>query len=79
MLSLFKLTRGVCSNRDNFFHIFSCFVALRCPRLRHLRRVEHIFNENAVARGGIVDENVGDRPDKLTVLDDGGAAHECGQ
>ena len=31
----------MCSNRDNFFHIFSCFVALRCPCLGHLRRPCH--------------------------------------
>ena len=28
LLSLSDSTRMVCSNRDNFFHIFSCFVAL---------------------------------------------------
>ena len=28
LLSLLYHTPGVCSNRDNFFHIFSCFVAL---------------------------------------------------
>ena len=40
---------------------------------RHLRRVEHIFNENAVSRGGIVDEDVRHRSDQLAVLDDGAA------
>ena len=42
---------------------------------RHLRGVQHILNENAVPRGGIVDHNVRDRTYKLAVLDDGGARH----
>ena len=41
------------------------------PRLGHLRRIQHIFDEDAVARGGIVNEHVGDRADELAVLDDG--------
>ena len=52
---------------------------LRCPRHRNLRRGQHIFNENSVARGGIVDEDVGDSSYELAVLDDGRAAHECVQ
>ena len=54
---------------------------LRLRRLRHghLCCIEHILNENSVARGGIVDENVGDSSDKLAVLNDGRAGHECGQ
>ena len=44
-------------------------------RLRHgnICGVEHIFNENAVARGGGVDEHVRNRADELAVLNDGGA------
>ena len=38
---------------------------------------EHIFDKDAVAAGGIAHENVGHRADELSVLDDGGAAHEC--
>ena len=45
----------------------------------HLCRVQHIFNENTVARGGVVDEHVGDRSDELAVLNDGAAGHECVQ
>ena len=41
--------------------------------------VQHIFGENAVARGGFVDEHMRYRSDELAVLDDGGARHECGQ
>ena len=44
-------------------------------RHRHLRGVEHVFNENPVPRCRIVDENVGDGTDELAVLNDGGAAH----
>lgn len=40
---------------------------------------EHIFDENAVAAGGVADEDVGDGADDLSVLNDRGAAHECGQ
>ena len=54
---------------------------LRLRRLRHghLSGVQHIFNENAVARGGIVDKNVGHRAHQLAVLDNRAAAHECVQ
>ena len=41
--------------------------------------IQHIFNENTVSRGGIVDENVSDRADELSVPDDGAATHECVQ
>ena len=34
---------------------------------------EHIFDKDAVAAGGIAHQNVGDRADELSVLDDGGA------
>ena len=47
---------------------------LRRPLHRHLRGAQHIFNENSVPRGGIVNENVGDGTDQLAVLNDG-AAH----
>lgn len=40
---------------------------------------EHLFDENAVAAGGVVYEDAGDRADDLSVLNDRGAAHECGQ
>ena len=46
---------------------------------RHLRLVEHILNENTVARGGIVDQLVGYRADQLAVLNDRRAAQVCGQ
>ena len=48
---------------------------LRRSLHRHLRRVQHIFDENAVARGGVVYHDVGDCADELAVLDDGAAAH----
>ena len=54
-------------------------VLLRRPRLRHMRRIQHILNKYAVSRCGIVDENVGDSADEFAVLDDGRSAHECGQ
>ena len=52
---------------------------LRRPCYRHLRRVQHILNENAVACCRVVDHNVRDRSDELAVLDYGRAAHECVQ
>lgn len=47
---------------------------LRRSLLWHLCRVQHIFNEDAVARGGVVDENVGDGAHQLSVLDNRRAA-----
>ena len=35
---------------------------------RHLCRVQHILNENAVAARGVIDENVGDSARELAVL-----------
>ena len=45
----------------------------------YLARIQHIFNENSVSHAGIVYHNVCDRADELSVLNDGAAAHECGQ
>ena len=88
-MSLFKLSRGVCSNRDNIFIQFCVLrtvedagpykVGFIMPVLWHLRGVEHIFNENAVPRGGIVDENMGHRSHELAVLDNGATVQVCGQ
>ena len=52
---------------------------LRRPLHRHLRRAEHIFNENPVARGWVVYKNVRDSSYELAVLNYGRAAHECVQ
>ena len=38
---------------------------------RHLRRVEHIFNENAVPNRGVIYHNVRHSADQLAVLDYG--------
>ena len=46
---------------------------------RNARGPQHILNENSVSRGGIVDEDVRDRSDELTVLNDGAARRECDQ
>ena len=45
-------------------------LCLTCLRHGHLRRVEHIFDEDAISRGGVVDENVRHSSDELAVLDD---------
>ena len=55
------------------------FLILRRLLHRHLCRVQHIFDKDAVAAGGVVDHNVSHRADKLAVLNDGRARHECGQ
>ena len=47
------------------------FFILRRSLHRHLRRIQHIFNKNAVARGGVVYHDVGDCADELAVLDNG--------
>ena len=41
------------------------------------RRIQHVFNENAVSRCGVIDQYVGNRADEFAVLDDGGTGHEC--
>ena len=45
---------------------------VHCPLLG-CRGVQHVFDENAVAGGGVVDEDMGDGTDEPAVLDDGGA------
>ena len=42
-----------------------------------LHRIQHIFDEDAVAARGVIDQNVGDGADELAVLEDGTAGHEC--
>ena len=42
-------------------------VFLLSCQVSHL--IQHILNENSVARGGIIYENVCHRPDELAVLD----------
>ena len=54
-------------------------MSLRCLRHGQLHGGEHIFDENSVSRGGIVDEDVRHRADELAVLNDGRAAQVCGQ
>ena len=47
---------------------------------RHQRHIDqHIFEEDPVARGGIVDQHMRNGPHHLSVLNDRRAAHECGQ
>jgi len=41
------------------------------------RGIQHIFNENAVAGGGVIDQHVGHGANELAVLDNGRAGHEC--
>ena len=36
-------------------------------------RIQHVFDEDAVATGWVVDQDVGDGADQFSVLDDGGA------
>ena len=53
----------------------ACSSRLRCLCHWDLCGVEHILDEDTVARGGVVDEHVGDSTDELTVLNDGRARH----
>ena len=46
---------------------------LRRPCHGKRDRVEHVFKEDAVPRGRIIDEHVGDGSHELAVLDDGAA------
>lgn len=38
-------------------------------------RFQHIFDEDSVAGGGVIDQHMGNSADKLAVLDDGAARH----
>ena len=50
----------------------------RCPLNCNLCCcVQHIFNEDSVTHGGIIDQNVGNSSYQLPVLYKGTAAHEC--
>jgi hypothetical protein len=39
------------------------------------RRVQHIFDENAISPGWIIDKDMGHRAHQVAVLDDGTSAH----
>ena len=56
---------------------FISFCIFSPRQQRHIN--QHVFGKDAVARGGVVDQHVGDRSHNLVVLNDGGAAQECGQ
>ena len=45
----------------------------------HLTRAQHIFNKYSVSLGRLSYHYVRDSTDKLAVLDNRTAAHECGQ
>ena len=49
----------------NFCGAFSLF--------RHT--AQHVFDEDAVAAGGVAHQNVGHRADELSVLENGASAH----
>ena len=57
--------------------ILPLFLCRRFRRVCHIG--EHILNENAIPRGGIVDHHVGHCADQAPVLNDGAARQECGQ
>ena len=46
-------------------------------KIPHL--IQHILNKDPVPRCRIVDQHVRDRADELAVLNNGLAAHKCGQ
>ena len=37
--------------------------------------LQHIFNKNAISAGGVLDENVSNGADQLSILNDGASAH----
>jgi len=62
---------------ENPHYFFTLHFYLLLYQLSHL--IQHILNKYSIPRGEIVDHNVGDSAYELTILDDGRAAHECGQ
>ena len=71
--------------RISTIHVEAYLLALKnLCRIRqfiasHLTRAEHILYEYSVPLGGICYHHVGNCADKLSVLDNRAAAHECGQ
>ena len=47
----------------------------KCPCQFLSRRVQHIFDEDAIARRGVVHQHMGHGADDLSILKDGAAAH----
>ena len=88
-MSLIKLTCDAYSVRDSFLFNFAFYgpswtpvptiLGLRCLRHRDICCVQHVFDKYAIPSGGIIYEHVRHRADELAVLNDGRAAHECGQ
>ena len=39
------------------------------------RLIQHVFDKNSVAAGGVIDQDVGDSAHEFSVLKDRGAAH----
>ena len=70
---------GANSVRPREINDLPYILRLRRSLHRHLWRIKHILNEDAVSRGGIVYEDVRYRADEFAVLNDRRAAHECGQ
>ena len=64
--------------KSNIKPMIGMILLFSSPR-RHGHIDEHIFEEDSVARGRIVDEDVRHRADDLAVLDNRASAHECGQ
>ena len=55
-----------------------CIVSVRRGDLRSpvlCCCVQHVFDEDAIAGGGVVDQDMGHGADELAVLDDGTAGH----
>ena len=63
--------------KGNIFPFRNDIAFFVLPReIAHL--IQHIFNKNSVARGGIADEDVSDRADEVPILNDRAAAWERG-
>jgi len=67
--------------RNDVAFCFAVWQGLASPALpQRLGDIgKHIFDKDPVPRGRVADQHVRDRPHELAVLNDGRAAHECGQ
>ena len=62
--------------KRNVGRAYPCAQPTSCLRRFCLsRRIQHIFDQNSIAPGGVVDEDMGHGTNQLSVLDDGGAGH----
>ncbi len=70
LCELFQITADEGGLWQNFTFATAPFLCLSPHRNRHAD--QHIFEEDPIAGGGIIDQHMGDGAHQLSVLNDGG-------